>query len=126
MTTPRPQAHGTAETIEKLRQHLIKEAAEAHAQYSQYNGFWDTWRVVEVVKPVRTKLGQAFQVGDIVLRSPEVRTEKAPPRGRAAAGTPYEEWPEKQFVTCYSFRNQCNTGLRPSDIREVQIVEPVA
>src|SRR5829696_5779253 len=80
--TTTPQTHGPATTIEKLRQALIAEAATAHEQYPQYVGHWDNWRVAEVTRPVRTKMGQAFRAGELVLVAPETTTEKVAPRSR--------------------------------------------
>jgi hypothetical protein len=115
-----PTVHGTQTVVDHLTAHLRAEAAAEHAQYPQYDGYWDDWRLAEVTRRVKTKRGVAFEPGDLVLVSPEVRSEKVPPRN--ALTVPYEQWPVKQFATAYSTRNKGNTGFDASYVREVVIV----
>lgn len=100
-------------TIETMR----ASAEAAHAQYPQYAGHWDTWTAGTVTKRIRTKLGVAFEKGDEVLVSPEVREERVTPRGPDKF-LPYEQWPVKPFRTCYSFRNGIDTSV-PAEKVEV-------
>jgi hypothetical protein len=72
----------TASTLEGLRAALVAEADTAHLQYPQYREHWDGWRVAEVTRRFRTKLGVAFEPGDLVLVSPETYDEKVAPRSR--------------------------------------------
>ena len=118
--TTAPQTHGTAEVIEKLRQALITEAAEAHAQYPQYAGHWDGWRVAEITRNVRTKMGQAFRAGELVLVAPDTRTDKVAPRGQRLS---YEDWPTKEFATAYSRSNGIDTAVPATYVREVRVAE---
>lgn len=48
---------------------LIREAEEAHAQYPQYEGYWngDEWYVVRFTRELTTKGGVRFKVGDLAL-----------------------------------------------------------
>lgn len=99
-------------TIETLR----ASAEAAHVQYPQYAGHWDAWLVGTVTKRIRTKRGVAFERGDQVLVSPEVRAERVIPRGPDKF-LPYEQWPVKQFRTCYSARNSCDTSVPVEHVR---------
>lgn len=117
--TAAPQVHATASVLESLRQALIAEAADAHAQYPQYEGHWDTWRVAEITRPVRTKMGQAFRAGELALVAPETYTEKVAPRSRQPIA--YENWPTKTFATAYSRSNGIDTSILATYVREVRI-----
>lgn len=99
-------------TIETMR----ATAEAAHAQYPQYAGHWDDWTVGMVTKRIRTKSGVAFEKGDQVMVSPDTRSERIPPRGLDKY-RPYDEWPVKQFRTCYSFRNQIDTSVPADAVR---------
>jgi hypothetical protein len=81
---------------------LLAQADADHAQHPQYANYWDGWRVVEVTAQVRTKLGVAFEPGDLALA--------APPETVAP------------FRTVYSTRNKINTSVQGALVREVPIV----
>jgi hypothetical protein len=122
MTTAR--VHGTADTIAHLRQTLVAEATEAFKRYPQYEGHWDGWRVAEITRRVRTKLGVAFEAGDLVLVAPETHTERIPPRDPfEAASLPYEDWPTKEFASAYSRRNGITTAVPVAYVREIRAEE---
>jgi hypothetical protein len=117
MTTTAPQTHGPAEVIEHLRQALIAEAAAANAQYPQYAGHWDSYRVAEVTRNVGKPSRRAFRAGELVLVASSTYTERvAPKRGMV----PYEQWPLVEFATAYSRSNGIDTAVRATDIREVR------
>lgn len=44
-------------------------AASRHAQYPQYNGYWDgpEWTLVCIKADIKTKLGRAFFKGELAL-----------------------------------------------------------
>jgi len=91
------------------RRDVMIERAEADmAGHPQYKGRWNGWAVGTVTKRIKTKLGVAFEAGDEVLVSPEVRMERVAPRGKSL---PYAEWPLKFFRVCYSFRNKADTQI---------------
>jgi hypothetical protein len=85
--------------IGDLKKTLIEQAEEAHKQYPQYEGHWRTWDwdVAKIRRKVRTKMGIAFEIGDIVL----VR--------RQPGLTKSLGW------TAYSFRNSCDTAVLRTD-----------
>lgn len=114
----------TASTLEGLRVALVAEADTAHLQHPQYREHWGGWRVAEVTRRIRTKLGVAFEPGDLVLVSPKTYDEKVAPSSRSIL--PYAEWPTKTFGTAYSRRNGVDTAVPVRDIREVQIVAELA
>lgn len=105
-TTPVPTA--TAKVLSNLRAMLIQEAEKANAAYPQYAGHWDGWRVAEITRTVRTKLGVAFEPGDLVLVSPEVTQEV---------------FMSEPYTTAYSRRNRINTAVPTRKVREVVVVD---
>lgn len=78
--------------IAQQKQTLMETAQLAHEQYPQYSGCWAAadWKLVRVNRQVKTKLGVAFEAGDISL-------------GR-------RNWLLGDW-TVYSVRNQINTVL---------------
>lgn len=76
----------------------VKEGAETtHREFPQYEGHWDGWIPVRVVRTVRTKMGVAFLAGDVSLMRPE------DPKMRVIFGP--------RNPTVYSFRNKCDTSV---------------
>jgi hypothetical protein len=64
--------HGKADTIDTATAialaGAVKRAAERHnADYPQYDGYWDGWRVVRLSTDITTKGGEAFKAGDITI-----------------------------------------------------------
>lgn len=82
-----------------ILEHLKKLAAEQVAQYPQYAGHFDGYTLVRVKRAIRTKLGLAFEAGEmaIAIKSRDILTGKA-------------------RVTVWSLRNGVDTGVRPSDV----------
>jgi hypothetical protein len=99
-----PQAHGPAHVVEALRRGLLAEAIERHAPYPQYAGYFDDWQLIEVTKRVRTKLGVAFETGDVVL---------------GTRPNPVMNLPE--HYTCYSRRTGANTAVPVKHARPVLV-----
>lgn len=89
---------------------LRKQAAEGRCGgYPQYEGYWDgdEWRVVRFTKRVLTKMGVAFEPGDLaLLRDPD-------PREVARYGS------DVDHPTAYSFRNEVNTSVLRDSYEEV-------
>lgn len=66
----------------------------AHAEYPQYDGFWNDrseWAIYRITEDVTTKFGMAFQQQDIVIASVVQ---------------------EPGFITAYSVRNAVNTVIK--------------
>lgn len=116
-TRPAEEARMPASTV-LLREEIVAEAQARHAQYPQYEGHWtgDEWVVVRVTKTIRTKMGVAFEQGDLSIARRETRTERVAPRG---AFLPYEQWPEKEFATVYSRRNGIDTSVPARHVERV-------
>jgi hypothetical protein len=71
----------------------IRAEAEAkHAQYPQYKGHWDGWFLIRMTRRVRSKLGVAFEKGEIAL----------------AKEDDFPDGPRQMFVA-YSRRNNVDT-----------------
>lgn len=96
----------------ELEAQLRAEAEAAHAQYPQYAGHWDGWRVAVITKRIRTKFGVAFERGDHVLVSPDTRQERVIPK--RATDPQFET---RTVATAYSWRNRIDTSV---DARYVQ------
>lgn len=88
---------------EAKRVELVAVANAQNAQWPQYRGMFEGYRIGRVTRTVKTKLGLAFEKGEIVIWNCESRDI-----GRG---------PEVSFVA-YSVRNRCNTGL-PRTMLEV-------
>ena len=116
-----PQITSTQAVLDSLARMRRREAEAKHAQYPQYVGHWDGWRIAEITRTVRTKLGTAFEAGDLVLVSTTVREERIPPTGRGSAGTPYADWPVKRFATAYSYRNGIDTSIPVEHLAEIVV-----
>jgi hypothetical protein len=115
-----PQVRSSQATLDKLAADLREQAeTDLATHYPQYRKHWNGWRVVEVTRRVPTKLGLAFEAGELVLCSPDTHTEKVAPSRRSLL--PYEQWQDVEFVTCYSRRNTCDTMIRATYIREVLV-----
>jgi hypothetical protein len=98
----------TAAEIATKASELRAEADRAHSGLTQYAGYWDSYTdLVEVTKAVRTKLGTAFEAGELAISDPA-------PTNR--------EWPAG-YVACYSVRNRITTSV-PAD--KVRVVRPSA
>jgi hypothetical protein len=83
---------------ESLRLALIAEADAAHVQYPQYRGHWDGWVLVRFKRNVTTKMGRAFDKGEIALAKPASRKIG---EGRFAG---------RQAITAYSTKTKCDTS----------------
>lgn len=79
---------------------IITLADARHAQYPQYVGHWDggEWQIGVIHRRVRTKLGVAFEAGDVVLWRDQ-RDE------------------ENSYLTAYSVRNEVDTAINPRNIK---------
>lgn len=86
-------------TIDQLQQQLKLRAAEKVAQYPQYSGHWEGWRVGQVTRRVKTKMGVAFEAGDLALVAPE-----------------RQRYQTRGYVTAYSERNQIDTSIPESAV----------
>lgn len=81
---------------------LVAEAEAQNAKYPQYKGHWDgpEWKLFMIRKNVRTKMGLAFEKGEVVLG----KVNSTPIFSGPYAG--------QQSFTCYSAKNRIDTGLR--------------
>jgi len=89
-----PDANAAREAIEQA-------AYAKHAAYRQYDGHWsgERWKLGVIDRRVRTRMGTAFERGDVVLyRDHE----------------PHRDGTEAVHLTAYSVRNGVDTALRPS------------
>lgn len=74
------------------------EAASALVAYPQYDGYWDgpEWVLVTVGRSVKTKMGQAFEKGEVVLARP---------------GAPEPRYGIEEHWVAWSRSNRCHTHL---------------
>ena len=84
-------------SIESLR----LEAEAAHARYPQYRGHWDDHVLVIVNKRVVTKMGLAFEKGEMAMAEPGLSDD-------VLVGSPLR--------SVYSRRTQINTLMDPKDV----------
>lgn len=94
-----------------------RQQAEArHSQYPQYAGHWNGWTLMQITRRIAKRGTVFFDKGDLVLVSPERRTEKVAPRG---GYVDYDLWPEREFVTAWSPRTGNNTLIYATEVREI-------
>lgn len=91
-----------ASTLEALKD----IAAAQVAQYPQYRGHFDGYRLVRIKRAVRTKLGLAFAAGEYAIAAP-ARPTVLPMTG-------------SRYVTVWSLRNGIDTSVPFWDVEEVQ------
>lgn len=80
----------------------IAQADRDMAQWPQYKGYFDNYRLVQVTRKVKTKLGVAFEEGDVAIA-----IESRDPMDCA--------------ITVYSFRNKCNTTVTPDCVKWIKV-----
>lgn len=97
--------------IAAIRHEVIATANAQNAGYPQYAGYWDgpEWFVVRITKTVKTKMGVAFDAGEITL----ARWSRMDPRDLAVVG------PRPLFVTAYSIQNRINTSVKAGDVEQL-------
>lgn len=82
---------------EDAKKALRTDAEKSHEQYPQYAGHWDNHKIGRVTRTVKTKMGLAFEKGDLCLYAEDIIDGKA-------------------CRTAYSNRNGSDTIVRPSYI----------
>lgn len=89
----------------EVRSSLIAEAAAKMAPFPQYRGKFDSYILVRVKRRIRTKMGIAFDRGEIAIASAETRPEG----------------PNDIICrTVWSRRNSCDTLVLERDVEVVQ------
>lgn len=88
-----------ATMTETDRLNLVNVANAQTAQWPQYRGHFDAYRIGRITRDVKTKLGLAFRKGDVVIWT----------IGERDLGN----GPEVTF-TAWSVRNRCDTGVTRS------------
>jgi len=101
-TTDFEMTQGEAVEIDRAAKAVKAKAEGAHAQYPQYAGHWDgaEWIAVRIKRNVTTKMGLAFEAGEITIA-------KQPFRYGLYFG---------DFYTAYSVKNEIDTSVHFSDI----------
>lgn len=88
------------ELVATIREMIVTTAAEKHAAYPQYEGHWsgEEWQLGIVGEAIRTKLGLAFDAGDVVLY-------------KLTSAQEMVQGSDGAFVTAYSVRNGVGTRI---------------
>jgi hypothetical protein len=92
-----------SEIREIVSKGVREEAARKHAQYPQYEGHWDgdEWYVVRLKRAVRTKMGQAFEKGELTIARDLDDRERVGDRSQGS-----------DSVCAYSLSNGIDTWVR--------------
>lgn len=93
-------ADDSALAVSIIRRDVETSVNELAAKYGQYLGYVDGWEPVRIIEPVRTKLGQAFEAGDLTLATDD--------RGDG-------------FITCWSIRNQIATSVPEENVLRLAV-----
>lgn len=88
-----------------IKECLIRNANESMSKYPQYNGHFDDYVLVEVLKTIKTTLGVAFLKGDLAIAKPVVEI---------FAGI---DGKVRNSVIVFSPSNKCDTSVPVKDIR---------
>lgn len=75
---------------------LVRDAKLRVAQYPQYKGHFDTYRLARMRRNVRTKMGLAFVIDEYVIADPQVRADGC--------------------ICAWSRANHVDTIIRPADL----------
>lgn len=96
------------ELVATIRRMIVEAADEAHAAFGQYEGYWsgEEWQLGMITRATRTRLGLAFDAGDVVLY--KLTTAQEMVQGSDGA-----------FVTAYSMRNGVNTRVAHADVSKL-------
>ena len=106
MTTGTPRAmSGVMSTTDlgATRESLKALAAAQVAQYPQYDDHFASYRLVRILRDVKTKMGLAFTRGEYALATEH--KDELP--GLPSSG---------KFVTAWSRRNKVDTSVRVTDV----------
>ena len=79
---------------------LMASAVARCAPYPQYLGHFDGYKLARVKRTIVTKMGLAFEAGEIVIASPPA----------------YLGVPGFRTITCWSVRNECDTVVKSWDV----------
>lgn len=90
---------GPERTNDAVLRALINQARNDKAQFPQYRTHFDGYSLVKVTRKIKTKLGTAFEAGDLAIMS----------------NHPYHRIDPAQ-VTVYSFRNRTDTSIPKLDV----------
>lgn len=55
--------------VQQTALHLKFVAMSVHAEYPQYAGYWDDWKLAVITSRQKTKAGVAFEKNDLVIVS---------------------------------------------------------
>lgn len=109
-TTPPFTEAVIVDATENLRQRLIHEAAEAHAEYPQYDGYWNGWLVAYAKRTLKHRGQIVAEKGDPALFDPASVKPNDDPFARPSTQG-------KVFLTVYLPRNcgGMNTSWQAKD-----------
>ena len=116
MRQPQTAPRYDAQALARIRAAALETAETQNARWPQYAGHWRTpeWYLVRVTRRVATKLGVAFEQGDIAL----ARWDQPDPRDEALFG------PRRPFLTAYSARNRIDTSIAEADTEPLEPIPP--
>lgn len=82
-----------------IRANLIAQANADNAAFPQYKGYFDSYILVKIKKVQRTKLGIAFDAGEVAIAKPNLN--------------------DRGNFTVYSIKNKINTSVKYSDVQYI-------
>jgi hypothetical protein len=103
-------------TVRNLKNAIRERANSDNAQWLQYKGHWDgpEWVLVKVTRRVKTKMGVAFEKGEIALAR---KTPQEPDSANLSPATRAEI--NKPSWTVYSVRNRVDTKVSIRTCKEL-------
>ena len=91
-----------------LRQALQAQAAAQVSQYPQYAGHFDDYKIVRIVKQIKTKSGVAFEKDEFAIAKPVIE-HFTRPNGRRGQG-----------ITVWSIKRGWDVGVLRKDVDIVE------
>lgn len=99
-------------SIATLRAHLQAQAADQVSQYPQYRGRFDDYKMVQIKRDVKTKMGLAFDQGEFAIAKPEIRHSIHHDNVKSVA------------IIVWSMKHQCNVSILDRDVKIIEGVFP--
>lgn len=94
------------------RAQLQTQAAEQVKRYSQYRGHFDDYKMVQIKRAVKTKMGLAFDQGEFAIAKPEIRHFIRHDNVKGVA------------ITVWSMKHKCDISILARDVEIIEGVFP--
>lgn len=95
-----------------LKANLLEIARSQTAQFPQYRGHFDDYKMVQIKRAVKTKMGLAFDQGEFAIAKPEIRHFIRHDNVKGVA------------ITVWSMKHKCDISILARDVEIIEGVFP--